>query len=292
MELSLEKIEEDPDHPRDVTKAEAENGRLLESMQELGIQQPLVVTETDVPDRYTILDGHRRYRCAKKLALETVPCCVYPKMPEGEFAYRQFEVQNNRKEWTPIERSESFARIKHAMNFGSDRELADFLGKSQPLVSAYLHLLDQHTRFKMLVEKHDLSAAYAMEFVRLKPKLRKIRQLEINDVIEILFEKAKCKVIQNAKGIRRLSSIFLHAHRNEGALHAFLKDPDMTVEELVKQVKERESDILILAHQIAAAIGKKLGNGEQVSSEEKRACMELINVVRRAIASNRSARKS
>ena len=49
----------------------AQEGRLLASMMERGIEEPL--EGVDVEGRRILLNGFKRYRCARKLALSTVP---------------------------------------------------------------------------------------------------------------------------------------------------------------------------------------------------------------------------
>ena len=145
----------DPDNPRDLKREKEDDAprtRLLRSIDKLGIENPLIVCAMKVPDRYLIIDGHRRYLCAKALQLETVPCRIYPKLPPTELALRRFEVQNNRVEWGPLERAEAFAQIKRAEGFEKDKELASFLGLSTTTVSFSLKLLSGHSKYKEMFE--------------------------------------------------------------------------------------------------------------------------------------------
>jgi len=52
-------------------KNPALEGRLLASITERGIEEPL--EGVDAGDRRILLNGFKRYRCAQRLALETVP---------------------------------------------------------------------------------------------------------------------------------------------------------------------------------------------------------------------------
>ena len=63
-------IDKNPVNPRLIFR-EAEMNQLLESIHEVGIQVPLSVFERD--NRFVLLDGERRWRCARKLNLATVP---------------------------------------------------------------------------------------------------------------------------------------------------------------------------------------------------------------------------
>lgn len=164
-ELPVSKVQEDAHQPRrDLGVGGKENG-LLSSIREYGIEQPIVVSDIG-DDKYTILDGHRRFVCAKKLGFETVPCRVYPKLPSGEFESRRYEIQNNRRPWRPPERAASLARIKELMGFKKIKELADYLHMSETAASTSLRLKDDMFQFVPLMERYQLSNSYQMELLR------------------------------------------------------------------------------------------------------------------------------
>ncbi len=55
------------------------------------------------------------------------------------------------------------------------------------------------------MERYDLPETYRVEFLRLKPKLRKVRDLEVDAITRILFEKVKCGILKNAKAGDRVT---------------------------------------------------------------------------------------
>ncbi|MEK7136963.1 MAG: ParB/RepB/Spo0J family partition protein [Patescibacteria group bacterium] len=292
-ELSPEFLQEDPDHPRNLPKedpetdSEKEDGegkdslseasrhqdRLRASIEAVGILQPLEVMETEQKGIYTIIDGHRRYRQAKKLKIEKVPCCIYPNLPEGEFAYRQYEMQNIRKDWKPMERSQAFSRIKQLMKLSSDRKLAEFLGVSPATVSSALKLLELHSRYSGLMEQYRLPMTYRYEFVRMKQKIIKVGDFEINEIIHKLFEKAQRRVIRSAKDFRTLGKIFEEGKRHEKEVCKFLTDEDMKVGELVERTVD--PPIVLYARKFMQEVGEKLGNKEKFTTDEKKICVEM-----------------
>src|SRR5439155_10016510 len=74
-ELNPDKIDANPDNPRLIFR-EDELNQLLESIREVGIQVPLAVYRKR--QRFILIDGERRWRCARKLNLATVPAIVQP----------------------------------------------------------------------------------------------------------------------------------------------------------------------------------------------------------------------
>jgi len=137
-ELPLDLIETDPNQPRKVF--ELRNGgdhtRLLKSIQYYGIEEPVKVSEISA-GRYIIMDGHRRFACVKELGLKTIPCRVYPKMNNGEFEARRYEMQNNRRDWRPIEKANAIHRIKTEYHHASPKEIADLIGTTQKSLFHY-----------------------------------------------------------------------------------------------------------------------------------------------------------
>ncbi|MGA9211483.1 ParB/RepB/Spo0J family partition protein [Kaistella sp.] len=104
MELPPDDIEEDQNQPRKAfgLLKGGDHNRLLKSIQHYGIEELIKVCQIE-EGRYIIMDGNRRFKCAKELKFEKIPCRVYPKMNEGEFEARRYEMQNNRRGWKLIE---------------------------------------------------------------------------------------------------------------------------------------------------------------------------------------------
>jgi ParB-like chromosome segregation protein Spo0J len=65
--------------------------RLLHSLEALGFLVPLVASQR-APGDYLVIDGARRYFCARELALETLPCVVRPALSEEEYQVLRLEL--------------------------------------------------------------------------------------------------------------------------------------------------------------------------------------------------------
>ncbi|OGJ64059.1 hypothetical protein A3C37_01160 [Candidatus Peribacteria bacterium RIFCSPHIGHO2_02_FULL_53_20] len=222
---------------------------------------------------YKIIDGHRRHIAARGLGMKTVPCRTYTKLPKGELERIRFEVQNNRREWKPLERSEALNRIKDQKGFKTNKELADCLGLSTTLIFFSLQLRKQTMEYLGLMEKYDLEDTYRVEFIRLKQKLRRIKDLEVNDITIILFKKVKSDVIRSAKEFRQLRKIFLRAHLNENELYEFLTNPDMSVPEL--EARTVQSGPSLLVEKLLLELGKIFQEGSDVSHQDAVTYMQL-----------------
>ncbi len=279
-ELSVQQIQRDVNQPRRDFGTEGDTNRLLLSIKQYGIENPISVSQME-DGRYIIIDGHRRYICAQKLGYSKVPCRIYPKLSNAELETRRYEIQNNRRSWKPMERSEALERIKAEMGFGSNRLLADHLGITEAVVANSLQLRKQKMDYIELMERYELTESYRIEFVRLKPKLRKIRDLEVDEIIINLFERIKHKVIKNSKEMRKLGSIFLRATANEEELARYLADPDMTIPEL--EQRTLQSGFSLYIEQLIKGISQKRAEGIAFSSQEKSFLEQLKELLSKAL---------
>ncbi len=230
-QIPIGQIQEDLHQPRKNFGTEGDKNRLLLSLKEIGLQAPITVKKSG-PDTYLIVDGHRRYKCALEIGWKTISCRVLDELTAAQIEKVRFEVQNNRRPWKPLERADALARIKELAGFGTNKELAGHLYLSETLVSNSLQLRGQKEDYKKLMDTYDLSESYRVEFVKLLPKLRQIREWDVPEIIETLFQRVQHRVIQTSKDFRTIGRIFLRATANEDMILLFLKDPDMTVGEL------------------------------------------------------------
>src|SRR6266446_5893901 len=99
QEISPDRIRKNPDNPRLVFR-EDEMNELLESIREVGIKVPVSLYEDG--QHYVLIDGERRWRCAKKLNLPTMPGIVQPKPTRLENLLMMFNIHNVRIDWDPM----------------------------------------------------------------------------------------------------------------------------------------------------------------------------------------------
>jgi len=233
VELSLDLIETDPNQPRKVF--ELRNGgdhtRLLKSIQHYGIEEPIKVSEI-ATERFIIMDGHRRFAAAKELGFTTVPCRIYPRMNDGEFEARRYEIQNNRRGWRPIEKANAIHRIKTEYHNASPKEIADLIGISQPSLFHFDELRNTRMDYLELMSAHNLKEYQRVGFLRVLPKLRRIKQFQTDDIVKILFRKIGDNLLYRATDFTALRKIFSMATLHEEQIEQFLTEPKMSIAEL------------------------------------------------------------
>lgn len=271
-ELPINQLQIDNFQPRSDYGTDGDKNRLKKSIAEHGILQPIEVTQLD-DDKYTIIDGHRRYKTAEELGFSTIPCIVYPALKPADVELKRFEMQNNRRPWKPLERSNALERIKSLMHLKNNQQLADLIGVSKTLVNNSLQLRTMALDNLNQMARYGFTESYQIEFIRLKPKIRRVGKFEVQDIIDNLFQRVQDNVIKNAKDFRTLGNIFSRASANEAALITFLSDPDMTISEL--EQRSSRSSLTLSGETIIKQMTEIRQKGIEFSPQEK----EILKLV-------------
>ncbi len=111
-DIPFEQIETDPDHARSfaIDETNLMDTWFLDSIRELGVLQVLIVNQLD-DDRYRIIDGHRRFECARLLGLISVPCRVHVGLDSSEVERLRYILQDTVRPWTQAELTRVRRRI-------------------------------------------------------------------------------------------------------------------------------------------------------------------------------------
>src|ERR1700757_2600353 len=91
QEISPDQIRANPDNPRLIFREE-EMTQLMESIREVGIKVPVSVFPK--AQHFVLIDGERRWRCAKRLNLEAVPAIVQEQPSPLENLLMMFNIHN------------------------------------------------------------------------------------------------------------------------------------------------------------------------------------------------------
>lgn len=119
VELEIGRIDPNPGNPRLLFPKE-ELERLAESIDQEGILVPITVFEKD--GRFVLVDGERRFRCARELGLEEVPALIVPEKSEQDVLVQMFNIHLVREPWRDIPTAKALARVAADIK---DREGSD-----------------------------------------------------------------------------------------------------------------------------------------------------------------------
>ena len=156
-EVSVDSISPNPKQPRTVFNEEA-MAELVASIKEIGILQPPVVRQTS-PGRYELIMGERRFRAAKLAGLRSIPVIIR-QTPDNELL-REAIIENiHRSQLNPLEEAAAYTQLLQDFNCTHD-ELAQKLGRSRPLISNTMRLLNLPPTVQRKVAAGVISAGHA-----------------------------------------------------------------------------------------------------------------------------------
>lgn len=136
--INIERIKPDPNQPRKTfTKEKLES--LAGSIRELGeIIDPLTVEYVEKEDFFRIISGERRYRAARIVGLERLPCII-KEVDEKRRLLFQLIANLQRENITPLEESVGIRSLIERFSF-SQINVAKLMNKSESYISQILGL--------------------------------------------------------------------------------------------------------------------------------------------------------
>lgn len=140
-------------------------GELVHSIKEFGLLQPIVVREADA-GQYEIIMGERRWRAAAKAGVKTIPAIIRETADDNML--RDALLENiHRVQLNPLEEAAAYEQL--LKEFGvTQNELADRLGRSRPVITNMLRLLQLPVAVQRKVAAGVLSAGHARALLGLK----------------------------------------------------------------------------------------------------------------------------
>ena len=189
-EVPISSISPNPRQPRTVFDEDALN-ELIASIKEIGILQPPVVRRVS-EGRYELVMGERRFRAAKAAGLKTIPVIIR-QTPDNELL-REALIENiHRSQLNPLEEAAAYAGL--LTDFGcTHEELATKLGRSRPLITNMLRLLNLPPTVQRKVAAGVISAGHARALLGLSDE-KEIEKLANRIVAEGLSVRATEEIV-------------------------------------------------------------------------------------------------
>jgi ParB family chromosome partitioning protein len=188
-EVPINQISPNPRQPRTVFDESALN-ELTASIKSIGILQPPVVRKV-AENKYELVMGERRYRAAKAAGLTSIPVIIR-QTPDNELL-RDALIENiHRSNLNPLEEGAAYAQLLSDFGCTHD-ELALKLGRSRPLISNTIRLLNLPDAVQRKVASGVLSAGHARAL------------LGLTDATEI--EKLASRIVAEGLSVRSTEEI-------------------------------------------------------------------------------------
>ena len=166
--LHLSDIEPNKGQPRKVFDDDS-LASLAASISELGLLQPIIVTENvDYPGTYRIIAGERRWRACRIAGLSEVPCIVFS---GDELTRAQVSLVENiqRKDLNPIEEAMGLRDLMERFGL-TQEECSEKTGRSRSAVANSVRILELPDEVLEMVATGELSAGHARTLLGLENK--------------------------------------------------------------------------------------------------------------------------
>jgi len=188
-EVPINQISPNPRQPRTVFDETALN-ELIASIKSIGILQPPVVRKVG-ENKYELVMGERRFRAAKAAGLTSIPVIIR-QTPDNELL-REALIENiHRSQLNPLEEGAAYAQLLSDFGCTHD-ELALKLGRSRPLISNTIRLLNLPDAVQRKVAAGVISAGHARAL------------LGLTDATEI--EKLATRIVAEGLSVRAVEEI-------------------------------------------------------------------------------------
>lgn len=308
-DLSPDKIKRNPDNPRLFFRSE-ELDTLMASIRRFGIQVPIAVYE-DSPGSYVLIDGERRWRCARKLNLQRIPALVQPKPTALANLLLMFNIHALREQWdylTIASKLPNVISLFQKDNKGAEpteQELSEITGLTRGQIRRCKFLLDLPEKYRKKLEvelalpKH-LQTLSEDFFIEMEKALKTVQSRvpsavsNLNTARDTLIAKFRSGVIGNITDFRKLSKIAtsisnigVKEAKAQSAIHDILNPKTkLGIQEVFAEQFEMRYDERKLALSIDS-IYEYLKNSEDgegdVGEDVKKRLLELKRLIERVL---------
>jgi ParB family chromosome partitioning protein len=159
-DVPIASIRPNPLQPRAHFDEEAMSS-LAASIRELGVLQPVLVREIEGEEhRYELIAGERRWRAARRAALQTVPVLVQSQTTDAN-SLEQALVENlHREDLNALEEAAAFQQLIDDFGLTHD-QVAKRVGKSRTTITNTLRLLQLPAGAQRALAEGSISAGHA-----------------------------------------------------------------------------------------------------------------------------------
>jgi ParB/RepB/Spo0J family partition protein len=258
--IETRKLSPNPENPRLIFHQD-ELEALQDSISGQGILVPLTVYRDG--SAFRILDGERRWRCAVKLGLASVPAIVQPKPAPLQNLMMMFAIHHRRNEWDPLPTALKLERLEKLYSDRNkakptEKQLAEIASLTRGEVRRYKKLLKLPQSYRTLLmeeiakprSQQVLTVDHVIEATDAANALRK---REIVDsageeaVRKTIVERFQHKRIESTVDPRKFARLARAVERGEvekrdakRVVKKFVDDPEYSLSALFRETVEAE----------------------------------------------------
>jgi ParB family transcriptional regulator, chromosome partitioning protein len=199
--------------PLNVLRSSTMNGveDLADSINKIGLLQPIVVRTTEGSGGFEIVAGNRRYSACRQLGWRKITCHIVELDDKGAFEIGLAE-NIQRQTLNPVEEGLAFRKYVNEFGWGGVSELAQKVSKSPSYVCRRMKLLELPKDVLDLISESQIYAATAEELLSIK---NKNRQSELAKIIrEKHMSSRKARMMIKGQERDHESTYFLSDYRS------------------------------------------------------------------------------
>lgn len=262
--LSVDEVLPNERNPRlDFPKVELD--RLAESIDQEGILVPIVVYPKD--EKYILVDGERRFRCARELGLETVPALVTDERSEHETLLQMFNIHLIRDPWRDIPTAKALQRLAEVKKQDTgqdptDSNLRDATGLSIERVRQLRYVVELPAEWQAYIRNGEIPLNFFWELkknvidplAKWRPDL--LDELDKDVVLAAFVKKRLIGVITDTVSLRKVLPIVKFAAQDAQSNMTGRSQLDESIRDLVQNIDTRIDDVYEETVQVMVEVDK------------------------------------
>ncbi len=298
--VHTDKLQPNPYNPR-VLFDKAPMKTLEESIQRVGILVPLTVYQRASDRQFIILDGQRRWICAQRLALPTVPVNQVAEPSIVQNIVTMFQIHKLREDWELMPTALKLDLLMGELQERSERKLADLTGLDVAVVTRCKKLLSYSKEYQdMMLDPDPEKRVKADFFIELYPVLHDRVVAKVLNVTRAHLTQKMLEKYQDPHGgikavtdFRKVKQNITNARKAEqltplrSRLKEFVETLDLTPDHLLipeADVSAQARSLLVKAQKLHEAL-LELDVEDYIGEDELWVALEsLLLAIRKCLA--------
>ncbi|MEE9507443.1 MAG: ParB/RepB/Spo0J family partition protein [Thermoplasmata archaeon] len=251
MQIDVTMVDRNPENPRESFEGEHMD-RLRESISRMGILNPLLVTEVETSDRKMLIDGERRWKCAKDLGIKEVPAMVLEREPSEDEKFEiMLHLHRNREDWDSWERVDVVNHMIEKFEGESDRRVAKRLTMKPSEVKMARVVGSYPPKLRQECKNSGLDADFLHEVDKNLNKMLDLPKIkkhyDMPSIGKVFLQKRNERALRRVLDLRRVRKLIelkeqsdIGPKRVEEVLLKMLKDIGYTLREAEDELQAEE----------------------------------------------------
>lgn len=252
--INISQIEPNKNQPRKIFD-DSELTNLADSIRQYGLIQPIIVRKFH-NDQYQIIAGERRWRASRMAGISEIPCIIKD-MDDVQVLEIALIENLQREDLNIIEEALCYKELIEKFNMTQDK-LSQKIGKSRPVISNAIRLLNLPESIINLIKNRELSSGHA----------RALLSLDDEYTIEIIANKIidKSLTVRDTEKLIKNHQKVISSNSEEKKIK-YLKEEDAAV------INDFKKDVFY--DELELALKEQLGRNIKINVHNDKGSIEI-----------------